>query len=82
MLAPLYGGEVCLGQVLNPAVEGESADGAGHGRVGEGRAVPVQVGVHMVVGRQEIDGGQVLRQGPNLIEKIWLEFWLEKPLEF
>ena len=21
-------------------------------------------------------------QGPNSIEKIWLEFWLEKPLEF
>ena len=28
------------------------------------------------------DGGVLREQGPNLIEKIWLEFWLEISLEF
>ena len=27
------------------------------------------------------DASRMFAQGPNSIEKIWLEFWLEKPLE-
>ena len=46
--------------MLDVAVEGELAEGAGHGRVRERGAVAVEVGADVVVGGQEGHGGQVL----------------------